>query len=94
MTLRQTWAVGAAAVLGCSILGLSLAGPSPAQPQANPAAQAGPRPGRYQLVPCTSGAVRCVLVDTDTGQCWERVVRNVGDDEWRDTGSPPFRKDK
>src|SRR5689334_17768351 len=48
--------------------------PAPAQP--TPAQSTPTRPARYQDVPCT-GAVRCVLVDTETGQCWERVVHSV-----------------
>jgi len=86
MNGRQTWVIGAAILLGCLILGVSIGRPATANPRDVPVT-----PGRYQLIPISSGddekeaeATDVIMViDTATGQCWQRTG-----DKWKNLGSP------
>jgi hypothetical protein len=83
MNGRQTWVIGAAILLGCLILGVSIGRPATANPRDVPVT-----PGRYQLIPISSGGEEqatdeMIVIDTATGQCWQR-----SGDKWKNLGSP------
>jgi hypothetical protein len=87
MNTRQSWIIGAAIVIGCLILSLSLGGRSGAEPKADPTKLPPGAVGRYQLV-CQSlvnVGFETQVIDTSTGRVWRRdAVQN----KWEDLGSP------
>ena len=86
MNSRKSWVAGAAAVVGCLILGMLLNRPSQAEEKKK---DPEPAVGRYQLIQGEEKAI--VLIDTQTGHCWT----NQSDGEpknWHDLGSPAKEK--
>jgi hypothetical protein len=86
MSNRQSWVAGAAAVVGCLVLGMLLSRPSQADEK-----KADPEPavGRYQL---TQGEGKTILViDSQTGHCWSNDSDGLPKN-WHDLGSPAKEK--
>ena len=81
MSARQILSIAAAILLGCLIGGSLLGQRTAAQaPAAQPV-------GRYQLSAAGVGAGTPHVIDTATGQVWQRIVRDQKY-VWEDMGNP------
>ena len=81
MSAREVLSVAAAILAGCLIGGSLLGQRTAAQaPAAQPV-------GRYQLSAAGVGAGTPYVIDTATGQVWQRVVRDRNY-VWDDMGNP------
>ena len=90
MNAQTSLIIGAPFVLGCLVLGLFLARPSPGQA---PAARA-KLEVHYQAVPVGSYVV---VFDPATGECWTRLVqdpqiKDAPERAWVPLGSPVKKK--
>jgi len=81
MSARQVLSIAAAILAGCLIGGSVLGQRTEAQP---PAVQA---VGRYQISVGGVGAGTPYVIDTATGQVWQRVVRDRSY-VWDEMGNP------
>jgi hypothetical protein len=88
MTTRSACILVAGMILCSLILALGFGQPLAAQPPRERGSTA--RAGRYRAVVAGAQSLALVVIDTQTGQCWQRSP--YGGDSWHDLGTPVRKK--